>query len=89
MNKNQKEATSENLVEKKFSNFLYFRHFFFFFFLKFQQDLQDMINEVDVDGNGKIDFDEFLIMMSKKMNVPGTDDEIEQAFRLFDKNGLW
>jgi Ca2+-binding EF-hand superfamily protein len=26
-----------------------------------------MINEVDVDGSGSIEFDEFLIMMAKKM----------------------
>ena len=30
-------------------------------------ELQDMITEVDVDGNGTIDFTEFLSMMSKKM----------------------
>ena len=26
-----------------------------------------MINEVDEDGNGTIEFDEFLVMMSKKV----------------------
>jgi len=29
-------------------------------------ELRDMIHEVDVDGNGEIDFSEFLTMMGKK-----------------------
>lgn len=34
-----------------------------------QAELQDMINEVDADGNGTIDFPEFLSLMSRKMKV--------------------
>ena len=33
-----------------------------------EAELQDMINEVDVDGNGTIEFDEFIVMMSKKVD---------------------
>ncbi|KFQ84767.1 Calmodulin, partial [Phoenicopterus ruber ruber] len=44
-----------------------------------EAELQDMINEVDADGNGTIDFPEFLTMMAKKMNF--------EAFRVFDKDG--
>ena len=32
-----------------------------------EAELQDMINEVDADGNGTIDFPEFLTMMARKM----------------------
>ena len=32
-----------------------------------ETELQDMINEVDEDGGGSIDFTEFLTMMVKKM----------------------
>ena len=32
-----------------------------------EAELQDMINEVDADGNGTIDFPEFLSMMARKM----------------------
>lgn len=46
-----------------------------------------MINEVDQDGNGTIDFDEFLVMMAKKMKESDSEEEIRQAFRLFDKDG--
>ena len=50
-------------------------------------ELQDMINEVDLDGNGKIDFDEFQELMAKKMQEKDTDEELMEAFRLFDKDG--
>jgi hypothetical protein len=34
-----------------------------------EAELADMINEVDADGNGTIDFPEFLTMMARKMNL--------------------
>lgn len=55
-----------------------------------EAELQDMINEVDVDGNGTIDFPEFLTMMARKMKDTDSEDEIREAFKVFDKdaNGL-
>jgi calmodulin len=50
-------------------------------------ELQDMINEVDIDGNGTIDFPEFLTMMAKKMQDTDTEEEIREAFKVFDKDG--
>jgi Ca2+-binding EF-hand superfamily protein len=35
------------------------------------EELQDMINEVDADGNGTIDFPEFLNLISRKKKVRG------------------
>ncbi|XP_046582416.1 calmodulin-like protein 12 [Haliotis rubra] len=52
-----------------------------------EAELQDMINEVDADGNGTIDFPEFLTMMSKKMGNNDSDEELREAFRVFDKDG--
>jgi len=37
-----------------------------------EAELADMIAEVDANGNGQIDFSEFLTMMSKKMQENDT-----------------
>merc|ERR1739841_396750 len=53
-----------------------------------ESELNDMINEVDKDGSGAIDFAEFLAMMCKKMHDPAdTEDEVKEAFRVFDRDG--
>ncbi|NXW10526.1 CALM protein, partial [Fregetta grallaria] len=76
-----------------------------------EAELQDMINEVDADGesrlspcvplspcppshgpsvssgNGTIDFPEFLTMMARKMKDTDSEEEIREAFRVFDKVG--
>jgi calmodulin len=46
-----------------------------------------MINEVDADGNGIIDFPEFLTMMARKMKDTDSEEEIKEAFKVFDKDG--
>ncbi|RRT33103.1 hypothetical protein B296_00057477, partial [Ensete ventricosum] len=35
-----------------------------------EQELKDMIREVDINGNGTIEFAEFLNLMARKMKVP-------------------
>ena len=52
-----------------------------------EAELQDMINEVDADGNGTIDFPEFLTMMARKMRDTDSEEEIKEAFKVFDKDG--
>ncbi|KAI6647573.1 Calmodulin [Oopsacas minuta] len=52
-----------------------------------EAELQEMINEVDLDGNGTIDFTEFLGMMSKKLTEPDSERDIREAFKVFDKDG--
>ena len=38
-----------------------------------EAELQDMINEVDADDNGTIDFPEFVALMARRMKAtPGT-----------------
>ncbi|CAH0692018.1 unnamed protein product [Spodoptera exigua] len=51
-----------------------------------ETELRDMVKEVDQDGNGTIEFNEFLQMMSKKMRGSDGEDELREAFRVFDKN---
>lgn len=62
-----------------------------------KDDVKGMIQQVDVDGNGTIDFDEFLQMMSKWQTQRSRssavdqsrseEDEMRQAFRVFDIDG--
>lgn len=48
---------------------------------KIETELRDMVNEVDQDGNGTIEFNEFLQMMSKKMKGAEGENELKEAFR--------
>ncbi|KAG6511927.1 calmodulin-like isoform X2 [Zingiber officinale] len=51
-----------------------------------EAELQEMINEVDADGSGTIDFPEFLNLMARKLNGTDSDEELKEAFRVFDKD---
>ena len=44
-----------------------------------EAELQDMVNEVDADGNGTIDFPEFLTMMARKMKDTDSEEELKEA----------
>lgn len=52
-----------------------------------EAELQDMINEVDADGNGLIDFPEFLNMMAHKRKEMDSEEGFRGAFCVFDKDG--
>lgn len=52
-----------------------------------ETELNDMINEVDQDQSGTIEFNEFLSLMEKKIGDNDTEEEIKEAFRVFDKDG--
>ena len=42
--------------------------------------------EVDLNGDGTIDFHEFLEMMKKKSSESDCMEDLREAFRMFDKN---
>ena len=50
-----------------------------------KNELSDMINEVDVDGNGTVEFAEFVILMTNKVKELNKDEEIKEAFDVLDK----
>ena len=52
-----------------------------------EAELQEMINEVDADGNGTIDFPEFLTMMARKMKDSESPDAVLRAFQVLDRRG--
>ena len=39
---------------------------------------------MDKDGTGSLDFPEFLMMMCLKSDVENAEDEIREAFQVFD-----
>ena len=49
-----------------------------------KEEIRKMIADIDKDGSGNIDFDEFLSMMTLKMGDRDSNAEMEKAFRLFD-----
>ncbi|CAD6229397.1 unnamed protein product [Miscanthus lutarioriparius] len=48
-----------------------------------EAELQDMIAEVDSNGSGTIDLQEFLGLMARRMDTESS--ELREAFRVFDK----
>ncbi|KIA75947.1 calmodulin [Aspergillus ustus] len=51
-----------------------------------ETELQDIIDELDVDRTGTIDFDEFLILMSRKVKDSDPEAELRSAFAVFDQD---
>lgn len=41
-----------------------------------EQDLKDMVREIDEDGNGTIEFFEFMLLMTNKMNDMSKEEQI-------------
>jgi len=56
------------------------------------EELRAMIRDADADGNGTIDFAEFLGLMARKTTGAGAaggdgaDEELREAFKVFDKD---
>eukprot|EP00947_MAST-08B_sp_MAST-8B-sp1_P000093 g93.t1 len=51
------------------------------------EEIDLMINEIDDDNNGEIDFDEFVAVMSRKVNTTYTAEEVKNSFKLFERDG--
>merc|ERR1712226_537415 len=53
-----------------------------------EAELADMINEIDTDGSGLVEFPEFLTMMARKLkDGQDSEEEVIEAFKVFDKEG--
>ncbi|XVF80856.1 hypothetical protein PTKIN_Ptkin15bG0109100 [Pterospermum kingtungense] len=50
-----------------------------------KEEIECMISEVDVGGNGTIDFEDFLNIMAGKMKE-NVGDELKEAFKVFDRD---
>ena len=52
-----------------------------------EAEIKEVIDEVDEDRNGIIDFQEFLSLMARKMKIIDKEDELIDAFKVLDLNG--
>jgi len=48
-----------------------------------QEELDRMIDEIDVDGDGTINFEEFCSVMSHRVSQTYTPDQVKNAFKVF------
>merc|ERR1712167_435798 len=48
------------------------------------EELKKMVADIDGDGNGTIEFGEFLQMTTGKMGEKASREDIEKVFKLFD-----
>ena len=48
------------------------------------QQIRQMIADVDKDGSGAIDYDEFEYMMTAKIGERDTKEELMKAFHIID-----
>eukprot|EP00493_Phyllostaurus_siculus_P022285 UN22617 len=51
-----------------------------------ESEVEQMIGLVDVNGDGEIDFNEFLQLMENNSAPQNPEDEIKQLFGAFDKD---
>ena len=51
-----------------------------------EAELQDYVNDVNINENGEIDEEAFLEIIANIQEEKETDEEIKEAFRIFDKN---
>ena len=42
---------------------------------------------MDTDGNGVLEFPEFLALMATKIRSADTEEELVEAFKIFDRDG--
>lgn len=53
-----------------------------------EEELVAMIREVDSDGSGEIDFEEFVTVMSRRVQIDYTPEQLKSAFKVFETENV-
>ena len=52
------------------------------------EELDAMMKEVDSDGSGDIDFNEFVTVMSRRVQADYTPEQLKAAFKVFETDNV-
>lgn len=52
-----------------------------------EAEVRDMVNEVGAGSDGTVDLSEFLAIMARKTKDTDSEEEVREAFRVFDRSG--
>jgi calmodulin len=52
-----------------------------------EAEIHEMINEVDANGDGVINFSEFISLMARRVKNTDTQEDLAQQFKVFDRDG--
>jgi calmodulin len=52
-----------------------------------KEEIEMIFKETDTDNSGKIEFEEFMDLFKSKISFPGLEEDLIEAFRLFDREG--
>lgn len=53
-----------------------------------EEELTSMMKEVDADGSGDIDFNEFVTVMSRRVQADYTAEQLKSAFKVFETDNV-
>ena len=51
------------------------------------EEIRDIIFELDLEGNGEINYEDFLTIVKRREKDVDKEEEVLNAFKLFDKEG--
>ena len=51
-----------------------------------KEKIKALMKDIDTDGSGTVEFDEFLNLMKEKIKSRNAEDELKKSFRIYDED---
>ena len=51
------------------------------------EEIKEIMTEIDLEGNGEINYEEFISILNRREKDVDTEEELLKAFKAFDKEG--